>query len=103
MAERRPLVVVNGRMREMPTGDTLPSSIVPDSGTSGGSGFLPVPDDHFVGGGIFFFGWSDVNGGWLIRGQDRATSLSSDATVANNPTYTSYSNAWTDRTSLTYE
>ena len=103
MAERRPLVVVNGRMKEMPTGDTLPSSIVPDSETSGGSGFLPAPDDLDERSLIFVLGWEEVNGGWLIRSQRRDTSVTLDATVANYSSYTTYANAWAARISLTYE
>ena len=87
---------MNGRMKEMPIGDTLPSSIVP---ASEDSGFLPVPDDYSSTGSLFFFGWEEVNGGWLIRAQGRSSGSHTDATVANNPTYTSYANAWADRLS----
>ncbi|NEN91196.1 MAG: hypothetical protein F6K48_20715 [Okeania sp. SIO3H1] len=77
----------------------------PGSGGGGGSGtaFLPIPDDLDESSATeFFFGWEDVDGGWLIARQTRATAQTVHADQANNPLYTTLTAAWPDRQSLTY-
>jgi hypothetical protein len=50
----------------------------------------------------FYFGYSNINGNYIIERQDRTSSVSLRATVINNPTYTVYNNAWTNKSSLVY-
>ncbi len=70
---------------------------------SGGSSFLASPDYIDDADSIYFyFGWTTVNGGWMVRRQVRLTALTSDATVANNSGVTNITDAWTTRASLTY-
>ncbi len=42
MTIRRPLVRVNGKTRQMPSGDTLPSDCLPSGGGGGGVGYGPA-------------------------------------------------------------
>lgn len=49
-------------------------------------------------------GQEDKNGTWCIQSIDSSSGVSIRfATALNNPTYTSYSTAWTARASLTYD
>ena len=80
MAERRPLVVVSGQVRELPAGDTIPVGAVLPAGSSvgqvlkwNGTAWVAGTDDTGGGGGI-----SDApsdgtiygrkNGGWVAAG-----------------------------------
>lgn len=87
------MVIIDGALRELPRGDTLEGL------------FLPTPDnsDDTLDDGYFYFGWESVEGGWLVRRQDRADSLSESATEDNNSSYDSYTDAWSDRDLLDYE
>lgn len=61
--------------------------------------FLPVADNTDTSDATFFyFGWADVNGGWLIQRHDRATS----AYVSSTAGHADLSTAWPDRANLTY-
>ena len=96
--ERRPLVIIDGKKAELPVGDTLPGA-----GASGGSPFLPRPDliddrDEM----FFYFGWENVNGGWLIRRTERATAQQLAATEANNTSFPDLASAFPERANLTY-
>ncbi len=74
-------------------------------GNGGGSGttFLPVSDNlDETDPTYFYFGWISVDGGWLIHRQERSSSLTSKATVSNNPGVLDLSTAWPDRLTLTY-
>jgi len=52
---------------------------------------------------LTYVGKEDKDGVWAIQKIDTSSGTSiTYATQTNNPTYTSYSNAWTNRTSLTY-
>ena len=89
MTERRPLVIINGEIRELPNGDTLPSA----------AGFLSVPneiDDSDAT--YFYFGWNSVGDSWLIQRQVRATAI----TASVNSGYANLAAAWADRATLTY-
>lgn len=86
-----------------------PVTVNVESSTGGGtapapSAFLPVPDevDDTTSTELFYYGWADVNGGWLVRQSEIATAAKLDATVSNNPTYTDFSSAWANRASLAY-
>lgn len=50
----------------------------------------------------FYFGWSSVNGGWLIQRQLRSTGASVSATITSNSSYATLIDAWTDRATITY-
>ena len=50
----------------------------------------------------FYFGWEDVNGGWLIRRQSRVDSDYEDANEDSNSSYANLTTAWPFRVSLTY-
>jgi len=52
---------------------------------------------------ITYIGKEDEEGNWLIIKVDETSGVSiTYATNSNNPTVTTYSNAWSNRTSLTY-
>lgn len=72
-------------------------------GGGGGTSFLPTPDNIDDNDPTYFyFGWISVNSGWLIRRQVRLTSLTTEATIANNGTMPDLTTAWSSRVSLTY-
>lgn len=66
---------------------------------SGGSSFLPPPDllDE-EDATFFYYGWADVNGGWLVRRATRASAKKEDATTG----YPDLDTAWANRASLAY-
>lgn len=49
----------------------------------------------------YYMGWEE-GGVWLIRRQLRSTSYSDNAKQISNPTYSTLSLAWVDRSTLTY-
>jgi len=52
---------------------------------------------------LTYVGKEDASGAWLIMKIDESSGTSIQyATVSNNPTVTSYSNAWSNRATLTY-
>jgi len=72
-------------------------------GGGGGTSFLELPDElDDSSDPYFYFGWENVDGGWLIRRQERNTSVSLDATVLNNSSYANLAAAWIDRAVLVY-
>jgi len=56
-------------------------------------------------GNITYTGQEDVNGNWIIRKITKTGSniAMSYATVINNPTVITYTDAWDDRTTMTYD
>lgn len=66
---------------------------------SGGSSFLPPPDllDESDA-TYFYYGWEDVNGGWLVRRATRASAKKANATTGHPDLAT----AWANRSSLIY-
>ena len=69
----------------------------------GGASYAPEPDSvDQTDATSFYFGWEDIDGGWLIHRQVRATAATSRATQSNNPTFTSFSSAFAARATLTY-
>lgn len=66
---------------------------------SGGSSFLPPPDllDESDA-TYFYYGWADVNGGWLVRRAKRATAKKEDATTG----FPDLATAWPNRVTLNY-
>ena len=72
-------------------------------GGGGGTSFLPTPDNIDESDSTnFYFGWSSVNSGWLVRKQDRLSSLTTNATIANNGAIPDLATAWSSRLTLTY-
>ena len=78
-------------------------------GTFGGTGgggtgttFLDPPDLFEETATHFYMGWLDIGGSWLIRKQDRPTSLSTDATIIENNAYATLAAAWAARDTLVY-
>jgi len=71
----------------------------PPGNGSGGSSFLPPPDLLDESDATFFhYGWSDVNGGWLVRRATRASAKKEDATTG----YPDLATAWANRAFLAY-
>lgn len=59
--------------------------------------------NNFASGDPLYVGKvSDINKVWLIQRFSTSTGVMGYANALNNPTYTSYATAWTNRTSLTY-
>lgn len=61
--------------------------------------FLP-PSDLFDESStlFFYFGWENVNGGWLVQRQNRSTSITESATTG----HTNLTEAFADRINLEY-
>ena len=99
MAERRPIVLIGGQLHELPTGDTLPGS-----GGGGGTTFLPSADlCEDTDATHFYFGWTSVSGGWLVRRQVRADASSQDATQTGaNSAIADLTSAWATKETLEY-
>jgi len=51
----------------------------------------------------FYFGWESINDGWLVERQVRSTSQRRRATISANPDNLTFSSAWLDRASLSYD
>ena len=61
-------------------------------------------NDVTTSGAVTYIGKEDPSGSWFIQKVDESSGTSIRyATIKNNGSITSYSNAWTDRGSLTYE
>ena len=78
-----------------------------DVGSGGGSSSstlptsngLPVPDLFDENDpNFFYFGWENVNGGWLVQRQNRSTSITESATTG----HANLTDAFADRTNLGY-
>ena len=61
-----------------------------------------APDQYAETDTHFYFGWQSINGGWLVRRQDRSTGAIVNASTANNSGVADLSTAWADRLNLTY-
>lgn len=59
---------------------------------------LPVPDNYAATDNYFYFGWSSINGDWLIQRQDREASAALSATTGA----ADYNAAWEGLESLEY-
>lgn len=66
---------------------------------SGGSSFLPPPDllDESDA-TYFYYGWAEVNGGWLVRRATLASAKKEDVTTG----HPNLATAWGFRASLSY-
>lgn len=87
MVDRKPLVVVDGQLSELPSGDSLDAP----------SDLLPTPShiDDTSSTDYFYFGWDNLEDGWLIERQLRV-----DGTVARiDAGYATMQDAWNDRAS----
>ena len=49
-----------------------------------------------------YIGKVKPDGTWLVQRYNSGTGVMDYATVKNNPTYTLYADAWTNRATLTY-
>jgi hypothetical protein len=59
--------------------------------------------NNFASGDPLYVGKvSDVNRVWLIQRFSTTTGVMGYANALNNPTYTNYATAWTNRATLTY-
>ncbi len=93
MANRLPIVLIDGQLHELPDNDTL----------LGSSAFLDLPDNVEESlSTYYYYGWQNVSGGWLIQRQSIADGLSESATISNNSTFALFTNAWDSKTSLVY-
>lgn len=90
MTERRAIVLIDGDLQELPTGDTL-------AGSSGGVSSVPDNVDQ-ADATYFYFGWESVNGGWLVQRQLRSDGSTQSATTG----YADLAAAWPNRATLTY-
>lgn len=63
---------------------------------------LPAPDLLDESSSVFFFFGYDLEDGWLIERQTRATSISQRAARVNNPDFETLNEAWPERVSLNY-
>lgn len=67
------------------------------------SDFLPVPDLFDEDSATFFYyGWTSVSGGWLIRRAVKATAIKDNATQTNNSSFANLTAAWPNRLTLVY-
>ena len=68
-------------------------------GGSADSNKLSVPDLLDEGDpNFFYFGWENVNGGWLVQRQNRSTSITESATAG----HANLTDAFADRINLGY-
>lgn len=92
MTERRAIVIIDGDLQELPTGDTL-------AGTDSSGGVVSAPDNVDQSDATYFyFGWENVNGGWLVQRQLRSDGSTQSSTTG----YVDLASAWLNRTTLTY-
>ena len=60
-------------------------------------------NDKVEAGDVTYLGMEDAEGDWIIQKIDNTSGITRRfGTKLNNPTYSSYSLAWTDRLTLTY-
>lgn len=65
---------------------------------------LPLPNQlDEANAAFFYFGYENVDGSWLIRLQDRATSQTLNATSTNNPAFIDLAASFPNRETLVYE
>lgn len=73
-------------------------------GSSDESTFLPTPDRvDDANASYFYFGWDSVEGSWLVRRQLRSDASIVEASVVNNPTYITLTEAWSSKETLNFE
>ena len=66
----------------------------------GGLDFLPPPDRFDEASAVFFYFGFDLESGWLIERQLRATSQSVRARAADHPEFETLDEAWLERATL---
>jgi len=97
--EETVVVEVSEVGRQGPPG---PSGSGSGSGSGSVSQFLPHPDEtDYSDPDFFYFGWQ-FDTGWLIRRQDRDTSLKYDSDSDANQSISTLSQAWNVRKTLNY-
>ena len=73
------------------------------AGTSLGTAFLVTAENLDEEDETFFYwGWTSVSGGWLIRRSDRLVPAPEDATATLNSSYSDLASAWPDRASFVF-
>lgn len=100
MAARRPLVLLNNRIVELPSGDT-----VVGGGGGGGSGteFLTITETDLNDATYYYYGGTDGNADWKINRYLKSDLTDkTSATEATNVSYGSLAAAWAARGSLSY-
>jgi hypothetical protein len=93
--ERRPLVIISGKVQELPLGDTIP----------GGEEVAQVTKRIDVEGDIIYTGWAAPGSlesapVWLIT---RTTFVGDDVTIEYCDGNAQYDNVWTNRATLGYQ
>ena len=66
---------------------------------------IPIQDVNDIDevGAITYIGIEDANATWIIKKLDETSGISIRyATIGNNPTQSTYTDAWTNRATLTY-
>lgn len=88
-------VIITREPDGVPKLDTGPAAATGGGGTE----FLETPDEVDESDPTYFyFGWGNVDGGWLVQRQLRTTGASTRATTG----YADLTTAWPNRTNLTY-
>lgn len=94
------LIVTSGEISYKANLQTIFTTFVGE--VTGVSSFLDPPDLFEETADHFYMGWLSVNSGWLIRKQDRPTSISTDATIVENDSYATLALAWAAKDTLVY-
>ncbi len=96
------LIIDENRIAIATSDSTYQATLNEGEVSSGGgtiSNDLPVPDLFDENDpNFFYFGWENVNGGWLVQRQNRSTSITESATTG----HTNLTDAFADRINLGY-
>lgn len=88
------------------TGALVIEGSVSTDGGGVGSYQVNDMDDGDTAANVLYVGLEDKDGAWCVFVFDETTATLPEkqyATITNNPTTTTYSTAWTNRASLTYQ
>lgn len=98
MAVRKPLVLINTRITELPSGDTVAGA---DGGD--GAGFLDVTETDMDDATYYYYGGTDSEADWKINRYPKNNLVNREsASQSNNAGYADLASAWPDRGSLNY-
>jgi hypothetical protein len=93
--ERRPLVIISGKVQELPLGDTIPGGEEVAQVTKR----IDFDGDTIIYSGIAAPGTAEAATSWMIT---RTTFVGEDVVVEYAGGTAAYDKAWTLRTSYTY-